>query len=289
MSSPSSSEQQRAGFVVLIGRSNVGKSTLLNALIGTKIAITSPKPQTTRLPVQGILTRGNTQLVFVDTPGVFQSRDILSGKIHGFIRESLKDIDVVVYVADPTRSVGAEEKAALALLRDLSVPKILVINKIDARQKPFLESYRALSEEFQETIELSAKTGSNVNQLVQSLEVLMPESQWLYPKGQFTNMSNEMWLAELIREKLFLRLRQEAPYHVDVRVEETDHRDNGMFYVRATIFVDSDRYKRMVIGKEGRGIKEIGQSARRELASVMNGPVYLDLMVETDAHWAERY
>ncbi|HLD17954.1 MAG TPA: GTPase Era [Patescibacteria group bacterium] len=282
--------KKKSGFVVLFGRSNVGKSTLLNALVGSKIAITTPKPQTTRKPIQGVVSDPEGQIVFVDTPGIFkQARDSLSKKLLEFVRQSLSGIDALVYVADPTRSIGPEERFALNLAETLSQPKILVINKTDLRERemPYLEDDRALADRFDEVFEISAKTGKNLNLLKAAIFERLPEGEPFYPEGQLTNMPNKEWLAELIREKLFLRLRQELPYNLHVVVDEMDHRENGMLYIQARILVTSDRYKKMVIGAGGRGIKEIGQSARRELEAVTSGPVYLDLMVETNPHWID--
>ncbi len=281
-------KKTKAGFAVLVGRSNVGKSTLLNALVGSKIAITSPKAQTTRKPVHGILTDEQGQIVFVDTPGVFKdARDHLSKRLLAYIKEAVRDIDVIVYVVDPTRAIGTEEKFALSLIDVLAQPKILVINKIDVRDAPYLEDFRALADRFQEVVELSAKNGTHVGTLKQLIFKYLPESELLYPAGQLSNMANEEWIAELIREKLFLRLRQEVPYSLHVVVDDMDRRENGVLYIAARILTSSERYKRMVIGAGGRGIKEIGQSSRRELEAVMNTPIYLDLTVDVDPHWAE--
>lgn len=277
---------RKSGFAVLIGRSNVGKSTLLNALVGSKIAITTPKPQTTRKPVQGILTTPEGQIVFVDTPGVFkEKKDALSKTLLRFVKNSLRGVDAVVYVVDPTRSIGSEEKYALSLLEKIEKPKILVINKSDLRDARYLESMRALANRFDKTIELSALTGRNVNLLEKAIFEYLPEGELFYPEGQLTNMPNEEWVAELIREKLFLRLRQEVPYSVHVVIDKVTRRDNGMLYIAARILTSAERYQRMIIGAGGRGIKEIGQAARRELEAVMGGPVYLDLNVEIDPHW----
>ncbi|MFH1253514.1 MAG: GTPase Era [Candidatus Uhrbacteria bacterium] len=280
---------KKSGFAVLIGRSNVGKSTLLNYLVGSKIAITTPKPQTTRQPVQGILTADQGQIVFVDTPGIFkESKDSLSKLLLKFVKNSLHDIDVVVYVTDPTRAIGVEEKFALSLLENLTVPKILVINKSDLKSTPYLESMRALADRFDKVIELSALTGRNVNLLKDAIFESLPEGEPYYPEGQLTNMPNEQWLSELIREKLFLRLRQEVPYSVHVIVDEVTRRENGVVFIAARILTSSDRYQRMIIGTQGHGVKEIGQSVRRELQTVMGVPIYLDLEVEVDPSWVER-
>lgn len=284
-------QQGKAGFAVMVGRSNVGKSTLLNELVGSKIAITTPKPQTTRMPVQGIVTRDDGQVVFVDTPGVFhKKRDSLTKQMLDSVKQSLEGIDVVVYVIDPTREIGNEEEQVMQMIENVDKPKILVINKMDIRNKPFIDFYKDLSDRFDEVVEVSAKTGTNVGALMNTIYKYLPEGKYFYPEGQMTNMPNDVWLAELIREKLFLRLRQEVPYSTHVEVEEVDRReDNDIIYISATIYTTNDRYKGMIIGKGGRGIKEIGQSVRNELEVVMNNKVFVDLHVDVDPHWVKRY
>src|SRR3989344_2879638 len=178
----------KAGFVVIVGRSNVGKSTLLNALVGTKVAITSPKPQTTRLPIHGILTTNEGQIVFVDTPGVFkEKRRALGGRLLAFVKQSLEDVDVIVYVVDPTRSIGDEEKSVMRIVEAIDKPKILVINKIDLRDKPFLDFYRDLGSKFSPFLEWSALEGSHVRALANTILGLLPEGEPYYPEAQFTN------------------------------------------------------------------------------------------------------
>lgn len=279
----------KSGFAVMVGRSNVGKSTLLNALVGSKIAITTPKPQTTRLPIHGIVSRDEGQIVFVDTPGVFKkAKDALTKRLIDSVKESLREIDVVLYVVDPTRAIGEEERMALKLIEKLTIPKILVINKIDVHAPAFIEYYRDLSENFDHTISVSAKNGTNVRELGELILSLLPEGEAYYPIGQMTSMPHEVWLAELIREKLYLRLREELPYTIHVDVHEVAERENGTLYIRATIVTGNERYKGMIIGKGGRGIREIGQSTRKELATIMNRPIFLDLDVDVDPHWIDR-
>lgn len=280
---------KKSGFVVMIGRSNVGKSTLLNTLVGSKIAITTPKAQTTRLPIHGVLTREQGQIVFVDTPGVFKkAKDKLTKALTKAVKDSLKDVDVILYVADPTREIGDEEKMALRMIEQIEKPKILVINKMDLRDPRYADFYRDLAEKFDRVIEISALNGTHTGKLLECIFEYLPEGPYFYPDHQLTSMSNKQWLAELIREKLFLRLRQEVPYSIHVEVEEAVQRENGTFYVKATIFTTDDRYKRLIIGKGGRGIKEIGQSTRKELATVMDRKIFLDLTVDVDRHWLSR-
>lgn len=279
----------KSGFVVLIGRSNVGKSTLLNALVGSKIAITSPKPQTTRLPIQGVLTTEEGQIVFVDTSGVMKKkRDQLTKKLQQTVIDSLKDVDVIGYVVDPTREIGSEEKEAMRLTQQSGSKHVLIINKIDDPKKTYLDFYRDLVPQFDAVVEVSALKGTHISTLVKTFFSLLPEGEPYYPAHQLTNMPHEQWLSELIREKLFLRLRQELPYSTHVEVTKIEHRENGLFYLAATIFTTDERYKRMIIGKDGRGIKEIGQATRKELELVTNQKVFLDLTVEVDPHWVAR-
>ena len=274
----------------MIGRSNVGKSTLLNALVGSKIAITTPKPQTTRLPIQGIVTRDEGQIVFIDTPGVLKgARDSLSKKLGQMVRASLGHVDVVAYVVDPTREIGDEEREVMRLIEPMTQPKILVINKTDLDRIPFLDFYRDLGDKFTNVVEVSALRGTHVGSLIKTIFELLPEGQPYYPENQLTNVPNKFWLSELIREKLFLRLRQEVPYTTHVEVEDVDERENGMMYIKETIFTTEDRYKRMIIGAKGQGIKEIGQSVRQELELAMDTKVFVDLTVDVDAHWMQRY
>lgn len=283
----------KSGFAVLIGRSNVGKSTLVNALVGTKVAITTPKPQTTRRPVQGVLTQGDSQVVFVDTPGILQkAKDQLTQKLTSYVKNSLDGIDVILYVVDPMREIGNEEKATLRLIKDLPQPKLLVINKIDDKKSnKYIDFYRDLGEEdyFDGMVEVSAIRRTNLDILTRWIFDHLDEGQWMYPEGQMTNMRPEEQVAEIIREKLFLRLRQEVPYSTHVEVEAIEQRPSGAMYIRAIIKTTDERYKRMIIGKGGVGIKEIGQSSRKELTAITNQKVFLDLTVQTDPHWIDRF
>lgn len=281
---------KKAGFAIMVGRSNVGKSTLLNSLVGSKVAITTPKPQTTRLPIQGILTTDEGQVVFVDTPGLFKkAKDELTKKLAVHLKDSLKNLDMILYVVDPTREIGDEEREIIRTVEKITKPKILVINKFDLRNKPYLDFYKDLSDQFDATVELSALKGTHVKGLTQEIFKLLPEGEPFYPEHQISNQETKEWLAEIIREKLYLRLRQEVPYSVHVNVEEVEERKNGMLYIKATILTTDDRYQRMIIGKGGRGIKEIGQAVRKELEVVMQRKIFIDLDVQVDPHWVEHF
>lgn len=277
-------------MVAIVGRSNNGKSTLVNALVGSKVAITTPKPQTTRRPIQGIISSPRGQAVLVDTPGFMQkARDPLTQKLTGWIKETLQDVDLVIYVADPTRSIGDEEKASLRMVEHIDKPKLLVINKIDDPTSKYnIDFYRDLATKFTAYVEASAKTGKNTDLIDRWIFDSLPEGEFLYPEFQLTNLSNDEWVSELVREKLFLRLREELPYSTHVEVKEMKEQENGTVYVRAVVYTNQDRYKRMIIGAGARGIKEIGQSTRRELEAVTGKKYYLELSVEVDTHWLER-
>lgn len=282
----------KSGFVVLVGRSNVGKSTLLNALVGTKIAIVTPKPQTTRLPVRGVLTdekRG--QIVFVDTPGVFLKQDAFSQRLNQLVKEQLEGIEAVLYVVDPTRPFGPEEEHLQKLLKALSIPVILLINKCDLteQQRPFMAEAEAIDINQQRTIRISALERKDLNRLTDSLFEMMPEGEWFYPPLQLTDLSHKDWISELIREKVFMRLRQELPYTTKVEVEEISPISDTTERVVAHIWTTDERYRKILIGAGAKMIKQIGIDARKELEVSMGKKVYLELDVRVDADWMKRF
>lgn len=283
--------RMKSGFVMLAGRSNVGKSTLLNTLIGTKVAIISPKPQTTRHPVRGILHDPRGQIVFVDTPGVFLGKkDRVSKRLNDLVSESLDGIDAVVYIVDPAREAGKEEEYIQQLLKKTKTPIILAINKKDLtqKQKPFLDIARAIDIGQEGSVEISAKTGANLNLVIDKLFEFMPEGEPFYPDLQMTDMSHKKWIEELIREKCFFALDQELPYTIHVSVDEIETEEQKQ-KIHATIFTTDERYKGMVIGKGAQKLKEIGMAARKELEGATNTKVYLDLQVKVDPKWQERF
>lgn len=284
----------KSGFAIIIGRSNVGKSTLLNRLIGTKLSIVTNVPQTTRKNIHGILNTEEGQVVFIDTPGVLKGgHGGLSGQMIDQVKETLHGIDTIIYVVDPSRSIGSEERYTLSLIRGAEVTKILVINKIDLKDKPYIEDYRAIgAEEFTSVIELSAGEGTHIKSLVNAVMEAMPEGEPVYPMNQRTNLTKEEWVAEIIREKALNEARAEVPYAMHVVVDSIVEKDADpsrgkphMFVVSARILVNADRYKKMLIGTGGRIIKEIGSVARKELEGILDSKVFLDLEVETDEKW----
>lgn len=278
----------KSGFAVLVGRSNVGKSTLLNNLIGSKVAITTPKPQTTRHAIHGIFNDERGQVVFVDTPGVLLKRDRLTKHLLNVLKASLHDVDVVVYVVDATRAIGSEERAVARLVAEAKAKKILCINKIDLHDPASIDTYRDLGSSFDAVVEVSALRSKNLKELISLIFDFLPEGEPFYPEGQLTNLSNEQLIAEIIREKVFLRLHEEVPYSVHVVVDEITPRESGALFIRARIMTTDARHKKFIIGHEGRGIKELGQSARKDLESITQKKVYLDLFVEENERWIEQ-
>lgn len=280
----------KSGLITLIGRSNVGKSTLLNTLIGQKVAIVTHKPQTTRNVIHGVLNTPQGQAVFIDTPGIFkEKKNPLSGKMIERVEESLHDVNLIIYVVDPVKSIGAEERFNLSLLRKTKIPKILVINKCDLpeKEKEFIDDYKALGDQFESVFELSALKDRHVEPLRQKVFEFLPEGVPYYPPDQISNTSEEFWIAEVIREKIFLALRQEVPYSTHVEIENIEDKGN-ILVIKANVLTNSKEYKKMIIGKGGRAIKEIGIAARKELETALNKKVFLEIDVEADKRWAER-
>lgn len=280
----------KSGFVVLVGRSNVGKSTLLNTLVGTKIAATSVKPQMTRHVIHGVMNTPDGQAVFMDTPGIFkEKKNPLAGRLTGKVQEALKDIDLIVYVVDPTREVGSEERSTYGMIRHLDIPKILVINKSDLpkSERRYQEEYEQWAEDFNAVISLSALRASHIQPLQKKVMELLPEGQPMYPEEQLTNIDNYFWIAEIIREKIFSLFDKEVPYTVTVEVDNVEEKPDIMV-IQARILTNQERFKKMIIGHKGMKIKEIGQNARRELEAATNKKIYLELEVEVDVHWIER-
>ena len=277
----------RAGLAVLVGRTNAGKSTLLNRILGTKVSIVTPKPQTTRDPIHGVVHMPEGQIVFVDTPGFFKTHPSkLVDQLHKKAREALQDIDVVVHVADPTRAIGPEDEMVLEALSVVTKPKILCLNKCDVSERPFLDEWRKRADEYVEVVETSGVTGAGVEELKQAILRHLPEGPPLYPEDQVTNATREFLISELIREKVYLMTGQEVPYRTAVEVdlvrERTDRNGNPLIEIKASILTANDRYQRMLIGAGGRKVKEIGTAVRKELEQSLGKKVFLDLDVIVD-------
>jgi GTP-binding protein Era len=288
----------KSGFVALVGRSNVGKSTLMNTLVGTKIAATSFRAQMTRHIIHGVMNRPEGQAVFVDLPGLFQDKkNALSAKLFNRIKEGLEGVDLIIYVVDPGKEIGTEERAVIGLIRHLPIPKILVINKSDlpARNREFAQDYESMADDFTTVMTLSALRGSHIEPLKDKVMELLPEGELLYEGEQLTNVTDTFFVAELIREKIFSVFDKEVPYTMSVEVDEMEQKPNdpltgkpGMLVITARILTEAERYKKVIIGTGGSKIKEIGQMSRKELEAALGRDIYLDLQVEVDPHWIER-
>lgn len=289
----STDNQKKAGVVALIGRPNVGKSTLLNMILGQKVSITSPKPQTTRFNLQAVYEDERGQIIFVDTPGIFgKVEDPLAKKINPKAAQSIEEgVDVVVYIVDHTRERDFEENKALGIVRKAPVPKILVINKMDVKRPTHIVQYKFMEDEFDKVIEISALTGKNLNALPDAIFSFLPVREPIVAtEGRAQpglNIDSRMFVAELIREKAFLFLRREVPYSLTAVVDELEERKNGVLYVRGRVLTSSDHYKGMIIGKNGAMIKEISMATRKELETASSKKVFVELTVETDPHWVE--
>ncbi len=285
----------KLGKVLLIGRPNVGKSTFINNLIGQKVAITSPKPQTTRFPILALYEEKRGQIIFVDTPGIFaKAEDELSKKINKNTLEALnQEVDLVLYMIDPTRKRDFEEGKVLGIVRKLKKPKILVINKIDSKKKSYLPQYKFLEEEFNEVFYISALNKTHfkplIDKIFEYLKEVNEKEKYQTPIFPGLNIDSKTFISELIREKIFLMMGEEIPYTTTVIVDEIIERNNNLTYIKARILTTDDRYKKMLIGVKGKKIKEIGSYARKEIALATNKKIYLDLTVETDPHWMTAY
>ena len=298
--------ETRCGFVALMGAPNAGKSTLLNALIGAKVSIVSRKAQTTRATVRGILVDGATQMIFVDTPGLFAPKRRLDRAMVSAAWGAAGDADALALLIDAKQETAAAEKrgaaelgeatqAIMATLRDHKAPKFLVLNKVDLVDRPLL---LALAEKlnaglpFADTFMTSALTGDGLDRLKARLDAAMPKGPWLYPEDQIADAPLRALAAEITREKLFERLHDELPYQTTVETESWKDQPDGSARIEQTIYVTRDSHKKIVIGEGGRTIKAIGSAARKEIAEAHEAPVHLFLFVKVRANWLddpERY
>lgn len=283
--------EQRCGFIALLGAPNAGKSTLLNNLLGSKLSIVSPKPQTTRTRVIGVAIAGSSQLVFLDLPGVFAPRTKMDRMMVDAAWEGSRTADVVLVMVDSTRKgIAAETQSILDWLKAEKKQAILVLNKIDTVDK---EKLLLLAKElfdtglFTEVMMISAKTGSGVDDLRKLVASRMPVGSWQYPEDQLTDMPERLWAAEITREQVFLQLMQELPYAAAVETEQWEERRDGSVMISQVIYVRRDTQRAIVLGKGGARIKEIGQKARMEMGVELERKVHLQLHVKVKENWTE--
>ncbi|MBI2757733.1 MAG: GTPase Era [Chloroflexi bacterium] len=284
-------ENFRSGFIAIIGRPNAGKSTLVNALLGQKIAAVSPRPQTTRRRQLGILTRADSQLIFVDTPGIHNPRHKLGEYLNQEAEEALDGVDVILYIVDVSTEPTEDDARIVSLLKGAArrTPLVLAANKIDLvpaeALAPRLEAYQALVQKDARVIAISAARGNHLDDLLSLLVSLCPVRLPEYEEDQITDLYEREIAADLIREAALLKLRDEVPHGIAVRVDEFTERDNGMVYLAATIFVERDSQKGIVIGEGGKMLKAIGSAARKEIEAMGGRKIFLELRVKVEKDW----
>jgi GTP-binding protein Era len=277
----------RSGFVAIVGRPNVGKSTLVNTLVGEKVSITSNKPQTTRSAVRGVLDAPNVQAVFVDTPGYHKPRTLLGERLNELVRSSWSDVDVVLLVLDGKSGIGAGDAKVVA---DLSpgISTICVVNKLDLMSKgQVAEALTAAARlgDFDEFVPVSAKSGVGTEIVTRLVLERLPEGPMYYPAGTRTDQPPPVFVAELVREKLLARAREELPHSIAVMTEDYTERDDGLLEIRATIYVERESQKGIVIGKGGDTIKAVGTAARHEIEALFGRKVFLELRAKVEKDW----
>ncbi|MBP2649679.1 MAG: GTP-binding protein Era-like-protein [Firmicutes bacterium] len=281
----------KSGFVAAIGRPNVGKSTLVNSLIGQKIAIMSDKPQTTRNKIMCILNVEDAQILFIDTPGIHKPRHKLGEYMVHTAENTLREVDVVLFVVDVTEEPGPGEEYILERLKAVSTPVVLVINKIDkvpyAKVLPAIERYQG-KREFAAIVPISAAQKTNLDSLVTEIKKHLEPGPKYYPDDMITDQPERMLIAELIREKVLHVTREEIPHAIAVDIEEITVRSNEDLYVRAVIYVERDSQKGIVIGAGGKVLKEVGQAARADIENLLGSKAFLDLWVKVKKDWRNR-
>ena len=282
--------QTRCGFVALIGAPNAGKSTITNNFVGSKVSIVSPKVQTTRTLVKGIGIYDNTQIIFLDTPGIFKPKRRLDRAMVASAWGGVGDADITVLVVDAKRGFDDETQSIVAKLNKNKIEAVLLLNKIDLVQKEKLLELSAkinAAGKFKETFMVSAITGQQIDDFYKYLADNLPISPWYYPEDQISDMPLKLLAAEIVREKLFLYLRQELPYALTVEPDLWERREDGSVRAEITIYVERDSQKIIVLGKGGAMIKRIGQAARRELEDLLEDRIHLFLFVKVRENWGD--
>lgn len=279
----------KSGFISVVGRPNVGKSTLVNALVGQKVAITSSRPQTTRNTIRGVLTLQDpsAQLVFVDTPGLHKPKNALGERLNRLVYGSLADTDVTLFVLDARQAIGPGDRLIAQRLAEAGAPVVVVVNKVDVASPA--EVLVHLSEagewDFVAYLPVSALESEGLGPLVDELLAIVPEGPFFFPTDMATDQPDALLAAEIVREKYLSRLREELPHSLAVVVDDIETRDNGTLYIPVTIYVERTSQKGMVIGKGGELIKVVGAEARRELESIFGAKVFLDLRAKVEKDW----
>ncbi|MCL2568560.1 MAG: GTPase Era [Oscillospiraceae bacterium] len=281
---------KKTAMVTISGRPNVGKSTLLNALVGEKIAIVTNKPQTTRNRILAVLNRDETQFVFIDTPGYHAPRTRLGDYMVKIIRESVADVDAVILMVEPIANIGVQERHLIDWIKSNGVPSVLVINKIDTVKKEELLEVIALyqaAHAFDAIVPISAQMGDGVAELIRVLDGYALEGPQLFPDDMITDQPERQIVAEIIREKLLLCMQKEIPHGIAVEITKFSERDDGIIDVDAAIYVEKASHKGMVIGKQGAMLRTVGEMARKDIERFMGTKVYLETWVKVKENWRD--
>ncbi|UTE74335.1 GTPase Era [Rossellomorea marisflavi] len=286
------SNQYKSGFISIIGRPNVGKSTFLNRVIGQKIAIMSDKPQTTRNKVQGVYTTDEAQMIFIDTPGIHKPKHKLGDFMVKIAQNTLKEVDVILFMINVEEGLGKGDHYIIEMLKGVKTPVFLILNKIDQVHPdellPIIQKYNELYP-FAATVPISALEGNNVDQLLGLLKDRLPEGPQFYPADQITDHPERFIVSELIREKVLHLTREEIPHSIAVVIDKMERKDsNNLIDVLATIIVERDSQKGIVIGKRGAMLKEVGKRARIDIENLLGSKVYLELWVKVQKDWRNR-
>jgi GTP-binding protein Era len=280
-----------SGAVAIVGRPNVGKSTLLNQMLGEKVAIVSPKPQTTRNRITGIRTTPSSQIVFLDTPGIHQAHSLMNRRMVDVALQSLHEVEGVLWLLDTRDRIGPEEEQMAERLRQLKTPVWILLNKIDLVSKgKLLPVMQRCSELLPDTeiIPISALTGEGVPMVLEMVENRLPLGPRIFPEGEFTEQTERFVASELIREKVFLLTREEIPYGTAVTIDEfTEKEEKNLIVIKATIHTERESHKPILIGKTGSMLKEIGKQARAELEALLGCKIFLELFVRVDRDWTQ--
>jgi GTPase len=278
----------RSGFVALAGRPNAGKSTLVNRIVGGKVAIVSDKPQTTRREIRGIATGPDWQLVLVDLPGVQRPRDALTERMQRRVESGLGDSDAVLFVLNGEQQIGPGDRFIAAAIQNAGVPAVTALNKVDRLNRPrtvtALDAAAALGVDG-EIFPVSARTGAGLDPLVEQLVTLLPEGPFLYPPEEQSDQSEQVRIAELVREQVLLRTREELPHAVEVEIDEIEEREDGLLMVHARVWAETDSQKAILVGAGGRMVKAVGTAARKEIEGLLGRRVHLDLHVRVRKGW----
>lgn len=281
----------RSGFVALVGRPNVGKSTLLNAVLGEKISMVSRHAQTTRNKITGVWNGENSQVVFLDTPGMHKPKSELGKVIRQSTVDALSEVDVIVFICSCVDPLGAGDRYILSLLKERQVPVILALNKIDLITKEELMKkvvqYNKIYD-FADIVPISAQTEENIDTFLHIVETHLKEGPKYFPDDMVTDQPERNIVQEIVREKIITRTRNEIPHAIGVFTEEFSERENGKVYIRCTVYVERESQKRIIIGKKGVLLKEAGKEARTEIQNLINAPVFLDLWVKVHRDWKNK-